>query len=186
MHLALHMAKLAKGGFSHTAMVETQYLINIPLAEVEEEKMRDVEFPGHNRLKAEMERHPAMICRNIMARCLPYQNRTVINSETRWRCKGTGVPQPNQRRPTPESTLKASPDRTAEPMAPLPGTPPAATSNTSGAKCLASINLPPRYADSHASLPCAQSYSLNASAQIRQDDADFDLDMLTKQGKAAG
>jgi len=42
MHLALNMAKLGKGGFSHTAIEEMQFLIKKPRAEVREEKMRGV------------------------------------------------------------------------------------------------------------------------------------------------
>jgi len=34
MCLALNMAKMAKGGFSHTAIEETQFLIKKPRAEV--------------------------------------------------------------------------------------------------------------------------------------------------------
>jgi hypothetical protein len=34
MHLAMNRAKMAKGGFSHAAMKETQYVINKPSAEV--------------------------------------------------------------------------------------------------------------------------------------------------------
>jgi len=47
MHLALHMAKMAKGGFSHAAIEKTQLLIMKPHAEVWEEKMRKDQFPGH-------------------------------------------------------------------------------------------------------------------------------------------
>jgi len=47
MHLALNLAKMAKGGVSRAAIDETQYLIKEPCAEVREENMRGVEFPGH-------------------------------------------------------------------------------------------------------------------------------------------
>jgi len=52
MCLALNMAKMAKQGFSRTAIEETKYLIKEPRAEVREEKKRRVEFPGHNKVKA--------------------------------------------------------------------------------------------------------------------------------------
>ena len=56
MRLALNMAKMAKGGISHAAIEETQQLIKKPHAEVREEKKRGVEFPGHNKVKAGIER----------------------------------------------------------------------------------------------------------------------------------
>jgi hypothetical protein len=82
MRLALNMAKMAIGGFSRAAIEVTQYLIKQPCAEVREEKKRGVEFPGHSKVKAAMERQPAMIHHNHMARCLPCQNGTAKNSET--------------------------------------------------------------------------------------------------------
>jgi histone H3/H4 len=47
MCVALNMATMATGGFSRTAIEETQQLINKPQAEIWEEMMREVEFPGH-------------------------------------------------------------------------------------------------------------------------------------------
>jgi len=45
--LPLNMVKMTNGGFSLTAMEETQCLIKKPRAEVQKEKMRGVEIPGH-------------------------------------------------------------------------------------------------------------------------------------------
>jgi hypothetical protein len=61
MYLAMIIAKMAKGRFSCTATEETQYLIKRPRAEVSDEQMRGVEFPGHKHVKAAMGRHLAMI-----------------------------------------------------------------------------------------------------------------------------
>jgi len=47
MHLALNMSKIAKGGFSHTAIEKTPYLIKDTHGEVQEERKRAVEFAGH-------------------------------------------------------------------------------------------------------------------------------------------
>jgi len=55
MHLALNMAKMAKGGFSRAAIEETQQLIKKPPAEVREEKKLGVEFPRHRMVKAAIE-----------------------------------------------------------------------------------------------------------------------------------
>jgi len=61
MRLALHMAKMAKQGFSRASLEGMQQLIKKPRAEVQEEKKRGVEFPGHEKVKAAIERHPAMV-----------------------------------------------------------------------------------------------------------------------------
>jgi histone H3/H4 len=55
MRLALNMAKMAKEGFSRTAIEETQQLIKKPCANVQEEKKWSVEFPRHNKVKAAIE-----------------------------------------------------------------------------------------------------------------------------------
>jgi len=52
MCLAFNLAKMAKGGFSLARIEETQYMIKKPRAEVQEEKKRGVEFPGHEEVKA--------------------------------------------------------------------------------------------------------------------------------------
>jgi len=76
MRLALNMAKMAKGGISRAAIEETQQLIKKPRAKVREEKKRGIEFPGHNKVKAAIERHPAMVRKNQTDGCLPCQNGT--------------------------------------------------------------------------------------------------------------
>jgi len=119
MCLAFNMAPMAKEGFLWAAINETKYLINKPRTVVREEKKRGVEFPVHNKLKAAIERHQAILCQNHSSGFLPCQNVTVKNLQTRWRCKGTGAPPHARRR---------------QPMPPLPGTPPAPTSNKSGAE----------------------------------------------------
>jgi len=80
MCLALNIAKMAKGGFSRAAIEETQQLIKIPRAEVREEEKLGVEFPGHQKVRAAMERLPAMVYKNHMAGCLPCQNGTAKKS----------------------------------------------------------------------------------------------------------
>ena len=64
MRLALNMAKMAKEGFSRAAIEETKYLIKKPCAKVQEEKKRGVEFPWHKKVKAAIQRHPAMLHQN--------------------------------------------------------------------------------------------------------------------------
>jgi hypothetical protein len=122
MRLALNMAKMAKGGFSRAAIEETQYLFQKPPAEVREEKKQGAEFPGHKRVKAAIERHPAMLCQNHTPGYLPHQNSTPNHRQTHWRRKGTGASLPNLR-------TQHTPMPTPSP----PRTPPALTGNTPGA-----------------------------------------------------
>jgi len=70
MHLALNMAKMAKGGFSRSTKEETQFLIKEPCSEVQEEKKQGVEFPGHKNIKAAMERNTTMLRVNPTDGCL--------------------------------------------------------------------------------------------------------------------
>jgi hypothetical protein len=76
MRLALNMAKMAKVGISHSAIEETKCLIKKPRAEVREENQWGAEFPGHKKVKAAIQRHPAMLRQNQMSGCLPCQNGT--------------------------------------------------------------------------------------------------------------
>jgi len=64
MLLALHMAKMDKEEFSYAAIEETKYLIKKPHAEVREEKKWGVEFPCHRKVRAAMQRLPAILHQN--------------------------------------------------------------------------------------------------------------------------
>jgi hypothetical protein len=168
MRLALNMPKMAQAGFSRGAIEETKYLIKKPRAEIREEKKRGVEFPGHKKVKAAIQRHPVMLRHNQMPGGLPCQNGTAKNPQTRWRRKGTGAPPPARRRlQTPELTP------------PPPGTPPAPTGNTSGAQLFEIVNLPAGYTYSHTALPCAEFLE---DDEDTEHDTDFDPDMLTDDG----
>jgi len=167
MCLALNMAKMAKEGFSRAAIEETKYLIKKPRAKVREEKKRGVEFPGHKKVKTAIQRHPAMLRQNQTSGCLPCQNGTAKNPQTRWRRKGTGTPPPDRRR-----------ERTPEPTPPLPGTPPSPTANTSEVQPSQIVNLPARYTYSHRALPFAEFFD----DEETEHDTDFDPDMLTDEG----
>jgi hypothetical protein len=179
MRQALNMAAMAKRGFSGAAVGETQYLIEKPRAKAREEKKRGVEFPGHNKVKAAIVRHPAMLRQNQMPGCLPWQNGTAKIPQTRRRRKGTGAPPPNRRR-------QQNPEPTPEPTPPLPRTPLSSTGNTSGDDSLEIINLPAGYMYSHTSLPWAESFTLDASAQESEHDTDFDPDMLPDEVTSTG
>jgi len=168
MRLVLNMAKMAKEGFLRTAIEDTKYLIEKPRTEVREVSKRGVEFPGHKQVKAAIQRHPAMVCQNQTSGCLPCQNGTAKNPQTHWTRKGTGAPPPARRR-----------ERIPEPTPPPPGTPPAPTSNTSGAQPADIINLPAGYTYSHTALPGAEYFEVDENTD---HDTDFDPDMLTDEG----
>jgi len=175
MHLALNMAKMAKGGFSCAAREETQYPIKKPQAEVREEKKQGVEFPRHKKVKAVMERHLAIIHHNHMDSFLPCQNGSAQNPQTLWRCKETGAPQPVRRgHPTPD--LMPSP----------PGTPPAPPGPIQVTQRLQPDNLPAANADSCVPLPVTQPVNLDAFAEDSILDEDFDPELLTDERTSCG
>jgi hypothetical protein len=168
MHVGLNMAKMAKEGFSCTTIEETKYLIEKPCANVQEEKKRGVEFPGHEKVMAGIKRHPAMIRQNHMSGCVPCQNGTAKNLQTRWGRKGTEAPPPIRRRkPTPE------------PTPPPPGTPPTPTGNTSGAQTSQIFTLQAGYTCLHTAVPRGEFFNDDGDSQ---HDTDFDPDMLTDEG----
>jgi hypothetical protein len=68
----------------------------------------------------------------------------------------------------------------------MPGTPPAGTSITSGARHVTIINLPAGYAHSHKSLLGNESFALDISAQDSGRDTVFNPDMLLDTGPSTG
>jgi len=122
-----------------------------------------------------METHLAMVCQNHMTGYLPWQTGTAKNLHTRRWGTGTGAPpHDNRRQPTPEQTPR------------LPGTPPTPTSNNCRAQPSQIVNLLDGYAYSHTSLPCAESFSFDASTQDSQHNTDSDPAMLTDEVTSTG
>jgi hypothetical protein len=152
MRLALNMAKIATGGILCTTIEEMHFLNKKAHAEVRKETMRAVELPWHKKVKAAIGRKSVMLCQNQSPGYLLCHNCTANNPQTHARRKGEGAPPPNRCR-----------QQTAEPNSPLLGTPPPSTGNTSRAQRLKIINLPAGYAYSHTCLPCAESFTLDAS-----------------------
>jgi len=167
MRLVLNMAEMAKEGISRAAIEETKYLIKKLRAEVREEKKRGVECPGHKKVKAAIQRHPAMLRQNQTSSCLSCQTGTATNPQTCWRRKGTGAPPPDRRR-----------EQTPETTTPLPGTQPAPTGNTSGVQPSHIVNLLAGYTHSHTALPCAEYFD----DQDTEHSTHFYPDMLTDEG----
>jgi len=168
MRLALNMAKMAKEGFSRATIAKTKYLIKKPRAEVREEKKRGVESPGHKKVMAAIQRHPAMLRHNQMSGFLPCQNGTAKNPQTRWRRKETGGPPPARRRV-----------RTPELTPPQPGTPPGPTGNPCAAQPSETVNMLAGYTYSLKALPCAEFFE---DDEDTKHDTDFDPDMLIDHG----
>jgi len=130
MRLAVNMANIAKGGFLRSAIRETQQMSKKPRAEVRDETKLGDEFSGHNKETAMIERHPAMLGQNHMARSLRYQNGTANYPQTQWRHTGTVAPPPDRHR-------QPSPVPTPAP----PKMSPAPTVNNSGVQGFQSVNL---------------------------------------------
>jgi hypothetical protein len=61
MGLALNMDKMAKGGCLRAPIEVPQQPIKNPRAKVWKETMQVVQFLEHNKVKAAIERHPAMV-----------------------------------------------------------------------------------------------------------------------------
>jgi len=166
MRLALNMAKMAKEGYLHAAIEETQQLTNNPRAEVREETKRGVEFPGHKMVKAAIERHPAMVFKNHTAGWLPCQNGTAKNPDTRWRRRGTAAPPPEPAAPLPERP-------------PPPRTPPAPPGDTDGNESYEIEVMTSKCVYLHSPLPNNQFFNHNAYAKDSKRDNDFIPDLLS-------
>jgi hypothetical protein len=129
---------------------------------------RAVEFPGHKKVNAAIQRHPVMLHQNHMSGCLPSQNASPNNPQTHWRRQRTGEPPPDRRGEwTPESTP------------PLFSTLPSPTSHTDRAQHSEIVNLPVGYTFSHTVFPCAALFN---DDEDTQHETDFDPAMLTDQG----
>jgi len=175
LRLALNIAKMAKGGFSRTAIEEMQFLINTLWAKVWLEMKLGVEFPGHRNVKAAMERHSAMLRENQTDGCLPCQNATAQNPQTRWRRKGMGAPPPDWlRHPTPE------------PMPPPPEMPLVPPGNNEAAQVSEIEGVPPGYVYIHTPLSRAQFFNHDAYAKDCKRDKDVNPDLLTDKGTSTG
>jgi len=163
MRPALYMAKMAKEGFSCTAMEVTQQVIKKPWAEVRREKKWADVIPGHNNGKAAIECHLAMVRENQTDGCLPCQNGTAKIPQTRWRRKGTGAPPP---RPAP----------------PLPRMPPAPPDDSERTLSSETDGVPAGYVYIHTPLPSTQFFNLHPYANDRMHEKDFIPDLLTDEG----
>jgi len=167
MRLALNMAKMAKEEFSHTVIKETQKLIKTPVAQVREEKKRDVVFPGHNKVNSAIETNPAMVQENQTDGCLPCQNGPAKNLQTRGRRKGTAAPPP-----------RLAPQR--------PGRRPARPDDTEKTQSSEREGVPPGDVYIRTPLPSRRFSNLDPYAKDRMRDKDLIPDLLTAEGPSTG
>ena len=127
-------------------------------------------FPRHENVKAVTERHPAMLWENPTDSCLPYQNRTAHNPQTRRGRKGT-------RRPPPERLGQLTPIPNPHP----PEVTPVPPGNNEAAHLSKIKGVPPGYVYLPTPLPSAQVFNLDAYAKGSKHDKDFHPDLLTDE-----
>jgi len=125
--------------------------------------MRDVVFPGQNKVKDGIARHPAMVRENQTYSCRPCQNGTANNTLTRCQRKDTGAPPP-----------RLGPPR--------PGTPPASPDDSERTQSSKTEGVPPGYMYIHTPLPSAPFFNLDPYAKDHMCNEDFVPDWLTDQG----
>jgi len=167
MGLALNMATLAKEGFSRTARDKTQQQIMKLRGDVSEEMMRGVVFLGLNKVKAGIERQPAMIHENKTDGYHPSQIGSGINPPTCWRGKPTGAPQPWL-------------------APPQPGMPPAPPGDSKTSPSSETEGVPPRYVYMYTPLPNTQFCNLDLYVKDCKSDKDFIPDLLSDEGPCTG
>jgi hypothetical protein len=167
MRFALNLGKMEKGGFSRATIDDTHQVFKNPRADVREEKKRQVEFPGHKKVMAVIERHPAIIRENQKDSCRLFQIGTAKNLQSRWRRKSMGAPPP---RPTP----------------PGPPTQPSPPGDSDQHASTEIKGAPTEYVYIHTPLPNTQFFNHDAYAKDLKPDNDSIPDLLTDQGPSTG
>jgi len=152
---------------SCAAMEKVQQLIKKPRAECQEEMKQGVEFSGHHKVKAAIERHPAMVIENHIDGFLPCQHDPGKGPQTCCGWKRLG-----------EHRSALAP--------PPPVTPPAPPGNSEGRECSNIDGVPPRYVDIHTSFLYALLYNLDAYAKDRKRNTDLIPDLLTNERSSTG
>jgi len=136
-----------------------------PWVEVREENQCGVEFPGHKKVKAVIERHLAMVYKNHTAGYLPCQNGTRKNPQTSRRCKGTGTPLPGSVAPLPRRS-------------PPPGGPPAPAGDTDGNESYAIDGIVSSRVYTQSTVPNTQYFNCDTYAKDSKHDQEVIPDFL--------
>jgi len=163
MCLGLNMGHMAKGGFLRAAIGQRRIPNKKPRAKVRDEKKWGVEFPGHRKVNAAMERHPVMVCENQTDGFLPCPTGTAKYPRIRWLGKRKG----------------ASPEELAPHTR---GTPPVTSSDNVGADSSRIEGVPPGHVYIHTPLPNAHVFDSDANVKDCTQDKDFIPDLLTDEG----
>jgi hypothetical protein len=167
MCLQLNMATIPKGGFASAVLEDMQYMIMTTSTNAQDEKMRDVPFPGNRKVMATIETCSAMVCENQLDGSLPCQNGVANNLQTCSRSIDTGISQPEQAPPRPKL-----------PFAPPDDFEGAHSSHIEGAS--------PRYVYVHSPLPKAEYFNLDAYAEDHIGGKDFIPHLRTENETSTG
>jgi len=167
MQRAMNVAKMPQGGFSLVPIKEMQQLIRNPQAAVQEHNMRGVQFPGHKKKNAAIQRHLAMIRENQMDFSLLCYNGTAKTPLLCWRPKGSGTP-----------PLQLVP--------PLPGTPPALSNHSESSERTEIVGVPHGNVYTHTPLPKTQCLRYDANAKNSKLANNLIPDLLTDQEPSTG
>jgi len=167
MRFALNMVTMAQQRLLRAAIKESQHLIKKPRARVREETRRRVAVLGYNKVTAAIERHLVKFRENQTDSCLPCQNGTEKNPQTRGRRKGTCAPLP---RPVPSRL----------------GTPAAQPDDSETTRSSETEGVPPRYVYINTLLPSARFCNLDSYAKDHMRDTDFITDLLIDEGPSTG
>jgi hypothetical protein len=119
-----------------------------------------VVFPGHQKVKAAMDRQLAIVYKNHTAGCIPCQNGTLKNPQTHWRWKGTAAPPPEQTAPLPGMPCP-------------PGKSPAPPGDAEANKMYEIEGIPSRCVYMHSQLPNTQLFNHNTFAKDSKRNKDF-------------
>jgi len=102
--VGLNMAQMATYRCWYAGILETQYRIKNPRANIREAVKPGVEFSGHSSVMSAIEQHHAIVCQNQMDSWLPCQIGTAQNLQTCGRHKCNCAPQSNLAAPVPRTT----------------------------------------------------------------------------------
>jgi hypothetical protein len=95
MCIAFSMAIIATRRFTWAAIVETQYKIIQPWAEIQVESNWGWQCDGQNNMKETIVRHPAIHQESQMAGGNPMHNTSALIPQSHWRGEGIGAPAPD-------------------------------------------------------------------------------------------
>lgn len=167
LRLTLNLATMAKGSVSPTAIEGTPQLNKKPCAKVWEQKKQSFVLSGHSKVNAAIERHHAMVHKNLIGSWLLCQNGTERNAQTGGRRTGPGA-------------------QLIEPAPPPPETPPAPPGNSERSQSSKIAGVLPRYVYIHTVLPSTRLFNHDADAQDHKTNTECMTNLLTDEEPSTG